>query len=261
MMDTRPLNVILLGIVALWMTFSWARDASAETVDEAYSNALKDYYAGKYEKAVSAFERILAIPMENEDLHFNLGCAYFRLGKLGPAIYHFEKSLLLDTQEDAKFNLKTVREMAASRVKDELKGASKQAFWVRWISSLRSSTWAILFLILWWITLGIVFGLRFISPGATRSGLIAGNSFLGIVTLVVGLSLAGRIYFDQRITTAIVLPDKLVVREGPNEATKVTFKVHAGLKVRVQGADGTWSKIRLANGLEGWVPTRQVGIL
>ncbi len=236
--------------------------ASAETLDQAYDLALKDYYAGRYEKAVEGFTRILGVPTEHEDLHYNLGCAYYRLDKLGPAIYHFERALTLAPNfEDARFNLKTSRAAMARRVKDELKGATDAPWWVRLVNMLSLQTWSILFLALWWLSLGILLLLRYLNLGPARSGLIAGNCFTGLMTLACGVLLAGRIYLGAGVPVGIVLPDGMKVREGPSSSTKVTFTLHAGHRVRLQAREKGWVRIRLPNGLEGWVPDEQVGAL
>jgi len=250
----------LCAVVALVLMVGTA--ARAETVDEAYSRAVQDYYAGRYDKAVDGLERLLAVPVEHEDVHYNLGCGYFRLGRLGPAIYHFERALALDpSSDDARFNLETSRAVAAVRVKDEIKGAAGDPLWVRAVSLLGPHTWAILFLFLWWATLGAIFAVRRMSHGPARAGLVATTSLVGVVTLLCALLLAGRIYLGARVPMGIVLPDQLAVREGPDGGTKVSFTVHAGLRVRLQARGDGWMRIRLANGLEGWVPQREVGAL
>jgi tetratricopeptide (TPR) repeat protein len=238
------------------------RAACAETVAEAYSKALKDYYAGRYEAAAQGLERILAVPVDDEDLHYNLGCAYFRLGKLGPAIYQFERALAIDpSAEDARFNLEASRQLVTSRVKDELRGAAVEPFWMRLLSPLRVGVFAILFLVVWWVGFGLLLALRYIQPGPARSGLVAGTALAAVLALCLGGLLAGRVYVTEAVKSGIVLPEMLEVREGPDETTKVSFKIHAGLKVRLIGSDSGWARLRLANGLEGWVPSREVGRL
>jgi tetratricopeptide (TPR) repeat protein len=245
---------VLLGLAA-------AGPAWAETVAEAEARALHDYYQGNYERAAQELQRLLAIPVENEDLHYDLGCAYFRLGKLGPAIYHFERALALSpSDEDARYNLDTSRTLVASRVKDEIKGASDEALWVRLSTALRLQSWAAIFLGLWWATLGILFLLRFLR-GAVRAGLIAVDGLLLVLMLMTALGLAAREYHDRRVHVGIVLPDQVVVREGPDVVAKVSFRLHAGLKVRLQESLNGWSRIRLPNGLEGWLPDGEVGRL
>jgi hypothetical protein len=254
----RYLQTLVIGL----LVWAFCLDLRAATVDQEYQKSLNQYYAGNYQKAIEGFSWILGLPMEHADLHFSLGCAYFRLGKLGHAIYHFERALQLHSgDEDALYNLETVRSIVATQIKDQLKGATKEPFWIRAVSILSQGTWAVLFLVLWWLSWGVLFLLRYISPGAARAGIVAGGSFAGLLAVFCGVLLAGQIYLSERVVQGIVLPERVEVREGPNSGTKATFKVHAGLKVRVQGSDGQWMRIRLANGLEGWVPRRQIGVL
>jgi hypothetical protein len=117
------------------------------------------------------------------------------------------------------------------------------------------------FLLLWWVTFGVLFGLRYVAPGAARAGMIAGASLCGALALLCGLMLAGQIYLRENVVSAVILPEKVAAREGPAAATKASFAIHEGLKVRVLDREGRWLRIRLANGLEGWVPRDEVGIL
>jgi tetratricopeptide (TPR) repeat protein len=249
-------------VAGVLLAAAMVSSAYAETVDEAYARALRDYYAGRYDKAVEGMERLLAVPVEHEDVHYNLGCAYFRSDKLGPAIYHFERAMALDPgAEDARFNLDTSRALVAARVKDEIKGAASEPWWVRLVSTLSLRSWAIIFLGLWWATLGVLFALRYTHAGPARAGLIAVNSILAGLALSSALLLAGRVYLGRRVPSGIVLPDQLAVREGPDASTKISFTVHAGLRVRLQARGDGWMRVRLANGLEGWVPQREIGAL
>lgn len=237
-------------------------DARAETVDQAYDRALKEYYAGQDKKAVASLERIRAIPLEHGDLHYNLGCAYFRLGKLGPAIFHFERALALDpSSEDAAFNIDTSRSLAALKVKDKIKGADREPLWIKAVGLLSTDSWTATFLALWWATFALILVIRFVHPGPLRAGLVVGNSFLALIMILCASFLLGKVYLDRRVTQGIVLPDRLDVREGPNTTTKSTFKLHAGFKVRLQTRANGWIRIRLPNGLEGWVPKDKIGVL
>lgn len=262
-MSVPSLRRLLPALLVLSL-LAWgnARPAAAETLDEAYARALQDYYAGKYGEAVKVFERILAVPLQHEDLHYNLGCAYFRMGELGRAIYHFEKALTLDPEaDDARFNLATARSLAAAKVKDELKKAAPPPLWQRLVTFWQPGTITVVFLVLFWLVCGLLLALRFVQPGALRAGLIAGTALLALLALLAGGTLFGAELYQRRVVQAIVLPDKLEVREGPNRSTKVTFSLHAGFKVRIQAREAGWARLRLNNGLEGWVPEKQLGVL
>jgi len=257
-----PLMKVRWSLVAAVALFLLCPAVQAETLDQAYKRAVEAHYAGKYAQAVEMMERILAVPLYHEDLHYNLGCAYFGLGKLGPAIYHFERAVALDPGgEDARFNLQASRSLAAAKVTDELKGATVQPFWVRAVSALEGKSWTVIFLSAWWVTFLLMLVLRQVQPGPLRAGLVAGTSFVAMVALLCGALFLGRVHLDRHVTHGIVLPDKLDVREGPSASAKSTFKLHAGFKVRLQARADQWVRIRLPNGLEGWAEVVKIGVL
>lgn len=238
------------------------RTANAETVQQGYQRGLKAYYAGHHAEAVRAFERIVALPLRHEQLFYNLGCAYYRLGKLGPAIYNFERALELDPSlDDARYNLDIARAKARSRVKDVVKGAGSPAWWVRTARALTPATEWTVFLVLWWTALGLLLALRYVAPGPLRAGLIAANAFAWLLVLCSGALLAARIYLANVARDGIILPDRIAVREGPDPQARASFKLHAGMRVRLRGDSGDWTRIRLPNGLEGWVRRGQLGRL
>ena len=261
---TAPRSALsLLAAVLCLTTLCMApRPAQGETIDDAYRGALKAYYAGNFDDAIKRLERLSALPMHHEDLFYNLGCAYFRKGELGKAIFNFERALTLDPGfEDARFNLETARSMVRQKVKDVLKGVAGETFWGSLLRKLTLGSWWWLFIALWWLTLGVLYGLRFVKPGPARAGLIAVNTLLAILALSSGLLLAGKIQAGRGLKEGIVLPEKVAVREGPDASARTTFKLHAGLKVQLKAESPGWRRIRLANGLEGWIPRGDLGIL
>ncbi|MBK8479592.1 MAG: tetratricopeptide repeat protein [Proteobacteria bacterium] len=252
----RRLAWLLLGALLL-VAPSGLR---AETVDAAYRRALADYYGGRYAAAAQALERLAALPLRHEALFYNLGCAYYRLGRLGPAVYAFERALALESgSDDARHNLRLARQRAAQGGRDVLRGVSDQPAWQRAASvfELRTAWW--LTLILWWAVLAGFVLVRRTAPGPARAGLVAGNALLGLLLLAsVGL-LGARIHLERSVRYGIVLPDKLAVREGPEAAARSAYSLHAGLRVRLVGEVSGWRRLRLGNGLEGWVRSDAIG--
>ena len=76
--------------------------------------------------------------------------------------------------------------------------------------------------------------------------------------LLAGALLAGRVHLD-RIPFGVVLPDEIAVKEGADANYRTSFAAHAGLRVRVVDRDQDWLRVRLANGLEGWVRAQEIG--
>jgi SH3-like domain-containing protein len=78
--------------------------------------------------------------------------------------------------------------------------------------------------------------------------------------LLSGALLAGRAHLD-RVPFGVLLPDAVAVKEGADVNYRTSFEAHAGLRVRIVEQDGDWTRIRLGNGLEGWVRGQDLGRL
>ena len=236
--------------------------AATETIEGVYRSGLKDYYAGHFDQATEKLERVAALPVRNEELFYNLGCAYFRQGKLGPAIYNYERALALEPSfDDARFNLDRARAAAASQVTDVLKGASVEPWWVKLVKRLSVQGWWTVAISVWWLFLGLMLAVRYVGAGPARAALIATDSFVAALLLCATLLLTARIQLVTTAPEAIVLPREVSAREGPDAAARESFKLHAGLRVRVKGESNNWLRVRLTNGLEGWVQRPSVGVL
>jgi tetratricopeptide (TPR) repeat protein len=205
---------------------------------------------------------VAALGVISVDLFYNLGNGYLKAGQLGPAIYNYEKALELDPQaDDVRFNLGVAREAARKKGEDKLAGAEAQPFWMRWAAQVTVNWASWLFGALWVSLFGLLIALHFVQPGFLRVGMWAGFAFLGLGALVGGALLGARLYLADRVEQAIVLPDVVQVKEGPDPNYQSVFGVHAGLRVRVTEKEQDWVRIRLANGLEGWVRERDLGRL
>ena len=83
---------------------------------------------------------------------------------------------------------------------------------------------------------------------------------LGAAALLTGALLFGRARLD-RLPFGVVLPDAVAVKDGADDNYRTAFDVHAGLRVRLVEHDQDWVRVRLGNGLEGWVRSAQIGSL
>ena len=235
-----------------------SQDATFQRGNEAY---LKRDYA----QAVLSYEQVAALGISSEDLYYNLGNAYYKEGALGPAIYNYERALDVDPSsagaDDARFNLEAAREAVRRRSEDRLVGAEVEPSWVRAVSPYSTSLLSWTFLALYVALFALLLALRFVGPGFVRVSLWVVLAFWIAGTLVAAGLLAGRVYLTTRVERAVVLPDALAVHEGPDANYQTTFTVHAGLLVRITEHDQDWARIRLQNGLEGWVQVSSVGKL
>ena len=251
--------ILLMGFCGI------ARAADTEIAaskDATFRRGNDAYFHGRYAEAVEAYEQVAALGVISQDLFYNLGNAYLKANQLGPAIYNYERALELDpSQEDVRFNLTVARDAARKKGEDRLAGAEAIPFWMRVASQVTVDWVSWLFLGLY-VTLfaGLIF-VHFVQPGFLHVSLVVGLSFLGLATAAAGTLLGARLYLAERVEQAIVLPDSVQVKEGPDPNYQSSFGVHAGLRVRVTDKEQDWVRVRLANGLEGWVRERDLGRL
>ena len=250
------LVVLLFCIPAL----AAAGDTAAR--DAAFRRGNESYFRAKYSEAIEAYEQVVALGVRSVDLYYNLGNAYLKSGQVGPAIYNFERAL--EEQPDAEdviYNLNTARDVAKKLGEDRLVGAQALPSWQRLIKPLSLS-------IVTWLFVGLYLGLfvlllvvRYSPSGFLRVVMITLLGFVALFALGSGAVLGGKLYLQEQVKEVIVLPNQLQVKEGPDLNFTTLFTVHAGLKARFIERDQDWLRIRLQNGLEGWVRDRDVGLI
>ncbi len=237
-----------------------ARRVHADLLDEAWKRGNEAHFRADYGAAASAFEQLDRQKIVSPDLYYNMGVNYFRQGSLGRAIWSFERALVVEPDdEDARFNLTQARKLAERRVLDKIEGAEREPLWIRVVTFLSPSTATWLFMGLYLTCFALLF-LRRRAADDSRTALTAGAAILGTGAVLAGVLLLGRMNLD-RIPFGIVLPDRVSVKDGADINYRTSFEVHAGLRVRLLDRDQEWVRIRLANGLEGWLPAEDVGRL
>jgi len=249
----------LVAAVALLATVG-ASVARADRVDEAWKRGNDAYLHADYDAAVAAYEELDRQGVVSGDLYFNLGDAYYRKGRLGPAAWAFERAAGLDPDdEDARYNLEQTRKLIARRARDRIEGEDREAAWIRAVTYLAPSTETWLFVALYLGLFAALFARRR-AGDESRPALGAVAALLGVGALLSGMLLAGRVQLE-RVPFGIVLPDAVAVKEGADVNYRTSFEVHAGLRVRLLEHDQDWLRVRLGNGLEGWVRRQDVGRL
>lgn len=263
--SSRLRRVLCAGLAAALLAL--AAPARADLLDDVWKRGNDAYLRGDYAAAVAAYEQLDRQQVVSAELTFNLGNAYYRQGQLGRAVWCWERSLAIDPdQEDARYNLDQARKVEGTRVHDKIEGAEREPIWVRAVSQLGTATETWLFVGLY-VALFVALGLR----GRARrraapedaehgGGWTALAAILGVGAALAGLLLIGRVAMD-RMPSGVVLANQADVKEGADPNYKTTFQVHAGLRVRLLDRDQDWVRIRLANGLEGWVRGADVGQL
>ena len=259
----RARSLLAASLLGLILSLGGGGAARADRTDEAWRRGNDAYLHADYAAAVAAYEELDRQGLVSADLFFNLGDAYYRQGHLGRAIWAFERAVTLDPDdEDARYNLAQARKVADRRAHDKIEGADRDPLWIRIVSALGPSTetWLFVSVYLAFFVSLAAFWIRRRSGDHARALLAAMASILGVAALLAGVLLLGRATLD-RIPSGVILPDAVAVKEGADTNYRTSFELHAGLRVRLLDRDQDWLRIRLPNGLEGWVREQDIGRL
>jgi len=224
-----------------------ASDAQFEQANQAYEKA-------NYNFAIEQYESILADGKYAPEIHYNLGNAYFKTGKLGKAILQYERTLRLNPDDkEAQKNLSIARVRIENQVQP-LPSFFLTRWWRGLRDSLSSGMWGGLAVLFLWLSLG-GFALWLLAKqrGHKKRGFLAGLAGLGLFLLT--LLLAGqRMATENNSGHAIILQKETSLRDGADEDSPEIILLHEGTKIQLMDNIGEWHKVRLANGEQGWLP-------
>ena len=253
------LSLLAAGLV-LAATAPPAHADAAE--DRIFREANEAYAAGRYAVARTRYEQLVATGTRDERLYYNLGNTYFKLGALGRAIWAYEKALRIAPDlSPARYNLEIARDIVAKRVKDKVVGTQRPRFTDRVVSAFSVTSATVLFFATYWLAFGLLLAVLLLRRGVLRATGIAVTVLAFVSAGVLGWIYSERVDRETHVREGIALEDTVQVRQGPRAIATKAFEIHAGLKVRLQAREDRWWKIRLPNGLEGWVRADQVGEL
>jgi len=220
-----------------------------------FIEAHKHYREEKYSEAAFGYEKLIQSGVNNGEIYYNLGNSYFKMSMLGKAILSYRVAeLYLPRDEDLKANLKYARQLT----KDKIESKQFLPFikdFCFWYSKLNAKELLIVFL----LAHGLFWSLVIIKIFWKNEyqNLIILTTLVSVV--VLGCSLALKLYNQNYTIDGVVLAKEITVRSGNGFNNTALFQLHDGAEFNIieQGKD--WIKIELADGKRGWVESRWVG--
>jgi tetratricopeptide (TPR) repeat protein len=232
---------------------------NAQSPDELMKSANKFYQEGNYQLALESYKQILGQGYESGALYYNLGNSYFKNGKLGYAIYNYEKGLkLLPNDEDLSYNLRIANSRSVDKI-TELPKLFIVSWWEGLVTSLSITGWSFIVLIVFWILLASI-GIYLMSRKITlqRISFLGASIFLALF-LIVSILLFARANREAATNYGILLEPTYTVKLSPDLKSNDAFVIHEGIKFVIEDHVNDWSKIRLIDGKVGWVQKNAFG--
>ena len=223
---------------------------------------MKAYSEGNFDRATDEWRTCVDNGVENSDLYYNLGNAYFRDGKLGFAIYYYKSALRLDpNNDDILHNLKYAQAMTRDKVEedDEENPLLAGLFKAHHALSLRTQMWVLLG-IFWVIALAAI-ARRISRSGRAKNVLIGAMFALSSVFCIIAMSAGYKIFVAETDIEGVVTAKDADVTSAPNNKSQTLNTLSEGTTFEVLSEQGSFVEIRLGEKIRGFVKTSDVGIV
>ncbi|MCX6170560.1 MAG: tetratricopeptide repeat protein [Ignavibacteriales bacterium] len=231
----------------------------AQSHDDLMKSANKYYQEGNYQLAAESYQKILGQGFESGALYYNLGNAYFKAGKLGSAIYSYEKGLKIEpNDEDLAYNLKIANSRTVDKI-TELPKLFLVSWWEGLVTSLNVSGWSFIVILIFWILLASIAVYIF-----SRRSILQKISFLSSSTslallIIAAVLLFARVNREAATDYGILLDQMYSVKVSPDSKSNDAFVIHEGIKFAIEDHVNDWTKIRLIDGKVGWIQKGSFG--
>lgn len=212
------------------------------------------YKKGNYTEAVSAYESVAKkSKKQSAELFFNLGNAYYKLNQVAPAVFNYEKALLLKPNDaEIQNNLKYAQKLAIDDIKEKPKVGFRKmlrdltgTYWYdtwAWIAVAGSGLFLVLFIGYYFASNTLVKRLFFI------------GMFLALILIVISiLSAVFEKNAYQSDRPAVVFAESVSVKAEPKSNAKESLQLHEGTKVYVLEEKENWRKVALPDERKGWI--------
>ena len=219
------------------------------------------YSIGEYGEALSAYRAIEAQGYESALLYYNMGNACYKLKENGRAILYYERSLKLDPSgRDAENNLQIARQFTLDKI-DAVPEFILSTWTRRLMDTLSSDQWAYLGIALLAGMLLLLLAFRFAPSAGARKAAFA-LACAALLAVIVFLSFSFSLRHRSAVRDrAVVMVPVSSIKSAPNATGNNVFILHEGTVVQVLEELGSWSRIELSDGRQGWISTGDMEVI
>ena len=233
-----------------------------EMFHQANTTAVTDPKKAKelYLKSVIRFEKIIKEGgVQNGELYYNIGNAYFRMKDLGRAILNYRRAYqFLVNDPNLRQNLSYARKLRKDTVEEAQKTKVFKTlfFWHYDLStSIRILLFSVSFVLAWGTAAVRIY---FRKPFFRWVGFV-----FAAVSLLLASSLIVEGYTLRTRRPGVVIDEQITARKGNSETYEPSFTepLHAGLEFNLVEDRGNWYFIELPDSRRCWVPKESVALV
>ncbi|MCL4263490.1 MAG: tetratricopeptide repeat protein [Anaerolineae bacterium] len=243
----RIILITLLFTLLIFVPGVWADGG-----DMAAANVLAAN--GRTAEAIRAYENLVGQGVDDANLYFNLGNAYYQAGDLGNAILNYRRAEQLAPRDgDIQYNLALARGQVAEQL-NRTPQTMVAIFLADMAGWLTLNETAVLTLLLWTVLCVVVFVVRRMGHGRRRTLLQYSLLPLMLLFLLAAFTLGSRLKMANDVAEAVIVAQVADVYAGPGEQYGSDFQLHGGAEVALYQTRGDWAQIGAPGAaLRGWV--------
>jgi hypothetical protein len=264
-MFARVRNSIVVAFMFAAALLAGPEGVRAEALGDVFRGANEAYFRGDFKAAVAGYERLVDAGIRDPDVYFNLGIAYARLDQLGTAILHLERAARLRPGDsDTTAALETARGTLGKRLaqaRGEAMVEAKPPLSEALVRSVHEDTLAIVLLVFDVLFFALLLAYGRLRTDAQRTAAAVGAAACGVLLLISGVGLFLKRGGQTEGMAAVVLREGAELREGPDRHARLRASAHEGASARVLASDGSFVRVKIPGGAEGWMAERDVGVI
>lgn len=224
-----------------------------QSLQEIFKQANIAYSNEKFAEAAQLYEQVVSSNRVSAHLYYNLGNAYFKQKKVGPAILNYERALRLSPKDkDTNKNLAMANTLVIKKI-----NTYPMLFYKRWwlnvLHTFSSGWWAFGALICVWSSLFL--GVSLVRQTITQR---RRQAFLAIFGLTVLAAMCNILAYNKYIAESnqdyvVVMSEEVALKMGPGANSQDATFLSAGIKARIIDRVDDWFKVVLTDEQEGWL--------
>ncbi len=212
-----------------------------------FNQANHAYSLGDYEEAATLYRQCLEAA-QSVAVHYNLANTYTKLSRIGEAVLHFEKALVLEpAHAEAQANLTFIREASGLTAKesDMVQEVAHQLTLNAWCWVATFGIWGSIFLLL--------------LPPLFGGGSLLSRVILLLSLLAIPVSIAAVLIYHKESRKIVILRDDTALRVAPSSESPPNAYILAGEIASIRTTHNEYFFVSADTGDTGWITEGEFG--
>jgi tetratricopeptide (TPR) repeat protein len=247
----KTILILLLGSILISAAAS-AQSASSKDINQAFYSANNFYEKREYGKALGDYLKILSQGIESGPLYYNIGNAYFKLGKVGYAIWAFEKARKIAPRDS---DIRSNHEYAKTFVESPSYSVPEKNLIVRLFEvpyrAFNLNVLALIMAFFYLMSTVFISATIIYRPLGRKIRLLTVTFTVWFIFTLMSFGI--RYCSDELLKYGIVVEKCIDCKYEPIEGTTDFYKLNEGEKVIILKTRNDWRQVKRLDGKIGWV--------